>query len=613
MMETRLVPAINVYRLGSMLVIDGDQASDEILVRQTKAGIDVVYQNQTQSFLGAASVKASLGGGDDTVFFDSAGDRPNATLQFDLGNGNDQFLANLGDLGGQARDLDLSVSGGNGNDTVSYNYEKLTPLVINASAKIVLDGGAGDDRISVSAPVSGVAVGHGRFVAVLTGGGGNDSIAVDITNTGNVLAQRDITLDGGAGNDALDLEAEREGITGWAPTADRFELRGGSGDDILVPIQCNLIGPYDVRESLRVDGGSGNDLLFVQQMWEPAPDTPSTGRLFATTELLGGAGDDSLTSILCNDTPAGGMTEVRADGGAGDDLIRVETERPNPTGDGTVLKIDLAGGDGDDSLVSILCDDFGPADRYFTRLDGGTGDDQLSFWSESPTGTPNTFAAASMKVVIVGGPGDDSQTCSITFNGQMPNDLSVSVDGGAGRDVIRLTLERPEQAPSPVGFRDLRLAATGGSGEDIMTVTFGGSLVSGTFADVLVDGGAGNDRIEFASESENPDSGLPTTRIISILGGLGNDSISVPIRCDLQPAGSTTDITIDGGAGNDRIDTHVEVLPDDLGTTSVRILGGTGDDFLSLEPVGDPKRFGELLLDGGSGFDTARVFPVSWS
>ncbi len=112
------------------------------------------------------------------------------------------------------------------------------------------------------------------------------------------------------------------------------------------------------------------------------------------------------------------------------------------------------------------------------------------------------------------GDGDDQGVVTVNSNGLgLPDDLSVTLDGGSGNDRL--------SGPG----RGAVFAANGGEGSDVL---------DGGNRDDLLDGGPGNDRINGAAGNDR------------VLGGEGDDTL----QGDDVVLGSDV---IDGGPGNDTI------------------------------------------------------------
>jgi Ca2+-binding RTX toxin-like protein len=166
------------------------------------------------------------------------------------------------------------------------------------TGKIIIEGGAGNDDIRLSdrydkdGKLSGVNVdsydAKGRLKEHKTysdedmrehglevrGGKGDDQINASETSY-------DLTIDGGAGNDALRGGAGNDTLWGGAGND---SLSGGAGSDFLL-------------------GGAGNDTL-----WGEAGDDVLDGGA-GNDSLSGGAGNDSLWGGAGNDTLQGNKND----------------------------------------------------------------------------------------------------------------------------------------------------------------------------------------------------------------------------------------------------------------------------------------------------------------
>ncbi len=138
------------------------------------------------------------------------------------------------------------------------------------SASLSLNGGAGNDLLDVSAALDSVT---------LLGGEGNDTLK---------SGRGDDLLDGGAGDDSL--------VAGLG----NDRLNGGSGHDQL-------------------DSGDGDDVLLGQL----GNDVLRAGK--GNDQLSGGAGNDSLLGQEGHDTLVGGSGLDTLDGGIGNDVLAPRT------------------------------------------------------------------------------------------------------------------------------------------------------------------------------------------------------------------------------------------------------------------------------------------------
>ena len=238
------------------------------------------------------------GSGNDTIF----GGPGNDTIAGGGGNdilngdaGNDTF-----DEGMASNGADV-MNGGAGTDTVSYASRTVAVTVIlDALAndgengeldKVMLDvenvtGGAGDDTITGSA-----------LDNVLDGGAGIDTISGGLGND---------TIRGGAGNDILHGDAGDDVFDEGAAANGNDNIVGGAGID-------------------RVDySGRMADLVVVMDGTTASGDTANGEADVIATDvenLIGGAGDDSLTGNALDNQIEGGAGVDTIFGLAGDDLI----------------------------------------------------------------------------------------------------------------------------------------------------------------------------------------------------------------------------------------------------------------------------------------------------
>ncbi len=164
---------------------------------------------------------------------------------------------------------------------------------------------------------------------------------------GNLLAEDDDILIGGAGDDFLHGSAGHDQLDGGIG-AD--QLLGGSGNDILVG--------GDGADDL--SGGSQSDQLFGD-----AGDDVLTGG--SGNDLLdGGTGADVLNAGSGDDTIVGGGGRDVIDGGTGNDVIS-----------GNAGKDRIKAGSGDDTINAGDGRDYINAYRGDDIIDGGAGRDKI--------------------------------------------------------------------------------------------------------------------------------------------------------------------------------------------------------------------------------------------
>ena len=160
--------------------------------------------------------------------------------------------------------------------------------------RVTLDGGAGNDVVLINADTSeGQSNGFGSVRDHVTAGDGNDVVrigAVGITNLDSAVA-------GGRGDDILDVSATAYAFSD--PGLLASSLFGNDGNDIL---SVSLAGnPDRITFSSLLDGGAGNDTLVGSAVGDT---------------LIGGAGADQMTGGGGNDAFVLGK-----DSGAARDVI----------------------------------------------------------------------------------------------------------------------------------------------------------------------------------------------------------------------------------------------------------------------------------------------------
>jgi Ca2+-binding RTX toxin-like protein len=265
----------------------------------------------------------------------------------------------------------IVVSSDGTNVTVKFNKQTETFLATDVTS-ITIDGGSGNDKIDIAEEVTGTAT--------ITGGAGNDRI-----NGGG--GADDIT--GDAGNDWL-----------W----------GGGGDDLI-------------------DAGAGNDKLFGE---------------LGNDELLAGAGNDAVDGGEGDDIANGGDGHDRIRGGAGDDQLFGEGNKDHLFGDDGNDFLD--GGDDKDHLFGGNGDDILSGGAGNDQLDGGAGNNQLDGGEgtdKEVNGTPidldQVLSAALTSATVVTATGTATYAFT-TAEGAPESELVVAVTGYTASSVLDVSV-----------------------------------------------------------------------------------------------------------------------------------------------------------------------------
>jgi Ca2+-binding RTX toxin-like protein len=255
---------------------------------------------------------------------------------------------------------------------------------------------------------------------------------------------------------------------------------------------------------------------------------------------------DAAGAILINDgavTPVGGTPTVantpltQVFGQGGNDVIRLDEAN------GALPQANLFGGDGNDVLTGGAGND---------QLFGQAGNDNLQ-----GRGGADLLFGGDGNDTLTGGDGDD-QMFGQSGDDRMiwnPGDDSDLMEGGEGDDVAEIN---------------------GGAGSETFTITADGTRVR-------------FDRIDPAPFSVD----IGTTERLVLNAGAGNDIISASGNL-----AALISVTIDGGAGDDRI----------LGTNgNDLLLGGDGNDFIDGQQGADTALLGAgddiFQWDPGDGSD----------
>jgi Ca2+-binding RTX toxin-like protein len=468
----------------------------------------------------------------------------------------------------------------------------------------------------------------GRGPNVISGAGGNDTICGGFGRDRIHGDRGNDTIDGkrgndivhgGRGSDEVDGGADRDEIRGDSGNdtvrggpGDRDDVDGGAGDDDVAGGR----GAFDTISGGagddRIDGGpGGHDIAAYRGVGGPIRVDLGTGyvtgaeaeRLVGIEDVLGGSAADTLAGSHA--------TANRLDGGPGDDRLlgarqsdqafggpgsdqclgpfAVEDSCGPVAGGGGGTRVELYRSITGSPSLTIVGDDgidavtIGRGRRgYLVR--GGAGNPVLraarSGGCESSAGTVSCAGPVS-SILVALGPGDDT----LTLSGNVPADVSLTVDGGAGSDWLRGGRSADTLYAGDDGAPD---TLAGRGGDDVL---FGVNILHPRRASgaATLRGGGGNDLLIGGQPCDDLFHG----------GGGDNDSASF---ARVRNAGTVVKATIGGPVldpelgycGASRIDGSVE-----------KIEGSTGPDVLSGSAAADTLlgRGGADVLDGRGGPD----------
>lgn len=422
--------------------------------------------------------------------------------------GDDDFFGGAGDdslNGGPGLDF---LFGDDGNDVLSGNENN-----------DFLDGGYGNDTL-FGGPGNDALDGW-MGSDTLYGGDGNDSLFGDESpriGTGSQDNGNDY-IDGGRGNDLL---AGNGGLD---------TLIGGLGNDRIFDYDLAF---YDGPNASLVDGGAGNDQIFV--------DGGST--------ITGGAGADLI--YIFNGLTNSDVSEI-TDFNPDEDTLDFELE-VGPGDSGALRLVDFADGTGAEVF-------FG--DTLLARVTGAQGldPDALNLrlvLSNDTDGMTFDDGAGSTEIIsnefdntIRGGGGDDTIVAGGFYNiGGNTQGGSDLLDGGDGNDFIsasggRLDLLFGEDENDGMYVQDSHPdTLIGGAGDDTLLAENGGQITGGSGADVF----------GVTQSLRDASLGFPYDPVVITDFNSAEDVLFVDIRPQYLAPGGSGAITVevwDDGTGSD--------------------------------------------------------------
>jgi Ca2+-binding RTX toxin-like protein len=494
-----------------------------------------------------------------------------------------------------------------GNDFIAVWTPNGSSLSVNA--------GDGDDQVTLqlgpdSSPID----------LSITLGAGRDTLKI------NDLVQR-ITVTDFATGDSGDVVNFRWVLDQWVNGYDNHSnpfAAGGFfrlvqvGADTVLQIDRHMSAPgtwtdFVLFQNTQVNAFTAANFLGAAPSGAPAANSVIQGTA-GDDALYDGMGDDSVYGGAGNDNLYSGPGNDLLDGGDGDDWLNEDSTGSDK----------LYGGAGDD-VLQMYHGSWNPGPRSVAYLDGGTGNDRLSYTTHRGYG--GTLTA-------LGGEGDDA----IGFSGA----TTANVDLGSGADTVtfapggafNLTLGSGRDTVMLSAWQDYGLATqqihitdfeAGAAGDrlDLRSyVQFVGwdgvsSLIDNHYVEIqqvgdstvvnfdrngtarwqasfVLDHVKLTDLTAFNLTGLQPPGGaafngvvVNTFNVSTLNGGAGDDLV-------LNVVGSA--LVLNGGAGNDRLEGAIwaDTLNGDDGNDILIASGGT-----DLLYGGN----GDDLLDGGSGQD----------
>ncbi len=501
------LPAANLFGGDGNDILTGGSGNDMLF---GQAGNDVLLGKGGNDFLFGGDGDDTLTGGvgDDQMFGQAGNDR----MIWNPGEGTDLME------GGDGNDT-AEVNGGNGAEqfTLTANgtrvrFDRVNPapfsLDIGTTENFVLNMNGGDDTFTAGnglASLISVTVDGGTGNDTITGGDGADAL---LGGDGNDV------ITGGRGNDNLFGGAGDDTFV-WNPGDGSDIIEGQDGTDALVFNGANINEKIDIS-------ANGTRARFTRDVANITMDINSVERVNFTA--LGGAdtitvGDLSKTGITqvnldLSATPGSGVGDGSADnvtvnGTGGNDQIQVVGAGSSVTVTGLAAQVSITGAEGANDVLTV---------------NAGSGNDVIN---------AQTLPAATIKLVIDGGAGND------TITGSQGADTLI---GGTGNDMV-----------------------TGGQGNDVADLGDGNDTFvwnPGDGSDV-VEGGAGTDTLVFNGSNANENMDISANggrvRLARDVGAIVMDLNGVE-KIQLNAVGGADNITV-----NDLTGTGVTQVAIDLG------------------------------------------------
>ncbi len=473
--------------------------------------------------------------------------------------------------------LNNIISGGSGNDVIMGGF-----------GQDLLRGESGEDFIYFD-PGDSIDGGADRDTAILEDK--NTKVSIDDTFFVNfehvILGNKSDTLnlseglffflDGGAGIDTLNASAVGEGLSiNLSDTSSIIgveNIKGTDFNDTLIgSSSANKLWGNAGHDTLR--GGSGNDSLYGGAGNDILRGDGGSDKLFGnegndtiyfdTGDTLDG-GDDQDKAILAN---KGVAVNVRDDSFTNIEEVELGNKNDTYRLTGSNTRI-VDGGAGNDTIDASSRT--GHFDIDLDNTQSGSSS-LVNFENVKGTSGNNTISGNSAANRLEGLEGND------TINGGGGNDR---IYGGSGNDTI-----------------------SGGSGADELYGDKGDDIIKFDTGDTI-DGGAGDDTAVFGSVGVNlVKNDTYFTGIEHVVLNSGNDTITLT---------DTLDFSINGGAGNDKVDgSNLEtgmLITDKINKfTSIETVFGSkvgdiivlGDENNTIVGFG-----GDDIISGGGGIDAA--------
>ena len=622
--------------------IDGKRGNDLI---EGGAGSDVVVFNGSQAaekfafsangkrlrFVGAGTMNIAgverfdlraSGGADNVVVNDLTG-AGLAQLNADLAN---DGAADVVDIKGSSAANELRVRGG-----ISISGVGTAVNVLRAQAandRLNLDPGAGSDRVVVEGTagrdtIGVVASAVAPHIAVSGGPGGlpidvvnAEALAIqalagnDTLNAGlGLAALTQLTLDGGAGNDAINggdgndtllggsgndaIDGNRGADTGllgagddsftWDPGDGSDKVEGEAGDDTLVFNGAAAAENFDLS-------ANGNRLKLFRNVANITMDVDDTERI--DLRALGGIDNTIVNDLYATDVKNvvldlatdGAVDTTTINGTAGNDSIAIA---PNAGA------VDVTG------LAAAVKIEHSEAANDLLNVNGLGGNDTIS---------GSVGLAALIKLGIDGGAGNDTINGGDGAEVLAGGDGDDAIDGNGGADTGLLGAGNDTFIWDPGDGSDV-VEGQDGADDGADTLRFNGAGAAENF-----DVSANLGRVRFFRDVGNVTMDLNDIEFIDVqaLGGNDNAVVNDTSGTDLKRVAFDLEAAIGGGAGDgaaDSVTVNGTNNPDDIQITAFDNVVEVNGAPVTVQIAHSEAANDRLTVNGLGGADTITAGP----
>ncbi len=574
---------INLADLGAAVTVRGGDGDDVIVGTDQP---DLIFGGAGNDNLTGGDGDDQIYGesGNDTIGGDAAGSDDGGNDFFSGGDGSDLFIWEPGDA------QDVIAGGDDGDDVFEFRGRGQAGDVFVLSA----DGGGVDATFNAATiNLAGVediqvAPGDGGAADVTVG----DLFGTEVTNV-------DVQLPAAGTTDTVDVDGRQ--------VADDLNVHVSglsvavSGLTYAVSVAGGVVG----EDTLNVNTFGGDDSVEVSQGVQVA----------INTALFGGSGDDTFSGFFNqaeggsgNDTFLGENIDQRMDGGDGDDVF--------------------VGGGGTNTIVG------GAGIGDVILVEGTPGDDDIDVTLNAAldlvvtvNGLTTIYANATADlegISIVSGAGEDVVTVDVN-NGAIP--LPIDYDGGTNSDALEVTgtaaaidtvvysvgpavdegqvryLDAAGDTVMSIDFRNLEpfdddvaaanlvVNATNADNAINYSQGLGGGIFVGDTGLISIDG---FEVIQFNNKTN-----------LTINGGAGDDTIH--LNNPVAPAGLTGNVSVDGGdpTASDTVIVNGTTAADNIAVDQISIDGATVTGAQAVPVVITTTE--NLVINGQGGVDSLTV------